>query len=213
MGSAAAWALAERGADVTLIEQFDLDHARGSSHGRTRIVRSFYPEAYWVRQAQEALVAWQELERQSGVELLDLCGFLELVPEGGLSSLDALAESDVEHRILDTTQAREHGVVLPAGWTAIFEPQAGIVFADRARRLFLDGVRVEAGRRVESLDDVDADVVVVTAGPWAPKLLPGLPVTVTRETLAYFAAPRVPALVDLSPESGVHAMYALPDPV
>jgi len=48
------------------------------------------------------------------------------------------------------------------------------------------GVRVEIGRRVESLDEVDADVVVVTAGAWASRLVPGLPVRVTRETVAYF---------------------------
>ena len=44
MGCASAWALSERGADVTVYEQFGLDHDRGSSHGRTRIFRIAYPE-------------------------------------------------------------------------------------------------------------------------------------------------------------------------
>jgi len=51
MGCAAAWALGARGADVTVHEQFELDHDRGSSHGRTRIVRLSYPDAHWVRLA------------------------------------------------------------------------------------------------------------------------------------------------------------------
>jgi len=33
MGSATAWRLAARGHDVVLLEQFDLCHDRGSSHG------------------------------------------------------------------------------------------------------------------------------------------------------------------------------------
>src|SRR4051812_25105743 len=57
MGCAAAWALAARGADVTLYEQFELDHERGSSHGRTRIVRLSYPDASWVRLARESMDA------------------------------------------------------------------------------------------------------------------------------------------------------------
>jgi len=52
MGSATAWALREHGADVTVYEQFDdVDHDRGSSHGRTRIFRLAYPQDEWVRLA------------------------------------------------------------------------------------------------------------------------------------------------------------------
>ena len=36
MGSAAAWALADRGRDVTLLEQFTPGHLKGASHGATR---------------------------------------------------------------------------------------------------------------------------------------------------------------------------------
>ena len=38
MGSAACYALAERGAKVLGLEQFDIPHALGSSHGETRII-------------------------------------------------------------------------------------------------------------------------------------------------------------------------------
>src|SRR4051812_31805575 len=78
MGSAAAWALTERGADVTVYEQYDLDHARGSSHGRSRIVRLSYPEEAWVRLALESMAAWRELEDESETELLQPSGILEL---------------------------------------------------------------------------------------------------------------------------------------
>ena len=45
MGLATARALVRAGCEVVVYEQFELGHARGSSHGRTRIFRLAYPEA------------------------------------------------------------------------------------------------------------------------------------------------------------------------
>ena len=39
VGSAATYRLADRGLDVLDLERYDLPHARGSSHGDTRIIR------------------------------------------------------------------------------------------------------------------------------------------------------------------------------
>jgi sarcosine oxidase len=213
MGCATAWALRERGADVTVHEQFALDHDRGSSHGRTRIFRIAYPETYWIRFAQEAYAGWQEL----GGDLLGLYGLVELAPDPSLISARALDESGVPYRMVDKDEVHRLGATLPDGWTALHLSDAGVVFADRARHAFLAaaGVEVETNRRIESTDELDADVVVVTAGPWVRELVPDLQVTVTRETLAYFAydGPPRTCIVDLSAETRTHAMYSLHDPV
>jgi sarcosine oxidase len=213
MGCATAWALRERGAEVTVHEQFELDHDRGSSHGRTRIFRIAYPDSYWIRLAQEAYAGWQALDP----DLLGLYGLVELAPDPGLISARALDESGVPYRLLDRDEVRALGATLPDGWTALHLLDAGVVFADRARHAFLEAARVEVetNRRIESTDELDADVVVVTAGPWVRELVPDLPVTVTRETLAYFAldGPPRPCIVDLSAETRTHAMYSLHDPI
>jgi sarcosine oxidase len=213
MGCATAWALSERGADVSVHEQFGLDHDRGSSHGRTRIFRIAYPETDWIRFAQEAYAGWQELDP----DLLGLYGLVELAPDPSLISARALDESGVPYRMLDEDEVRALGATLPGGWTALHLADAGVVFAERARHAFLDaaGVEVETNRRIESTEELDADVVVVTAGPWVRDLVPDLPVTVTRETLAYFTyeGPPRPCIVDLSAETRTHAMYSLHDPV
>ena len=52
MGSAAARALARAGHDVSLFEQFRVGHDRGSSHGRSRIVRLAYPQVEFVKLAK-----------------------------------------------------------------------------------------------------------------------------------------------------------------
>ena len=213
MGCATAWALRERGADVTVHEQFDLDHTRGSSHGRTRIFRLAYPEQYWIHLAQEAYAGWRELDPG----LLGLYGLVELSPDPALLSTRALEKTGVPMRLLDREEVRALGATLPDGWAALYTGDAGVVFSERARHAFLEaaGVEVETNRRIESTDELVADVVVVTAGSWIRDLVPDLPVTVTRETLGYFkweGAPR-PCIVDLSAETRTHAMYSLHDPV
>jgi sarcosine oxidase len=220
MGCAAAWALSGRGADVTLFEQFKLDHDLGSSHGRTRIVRLSYPDPVWVRLARESMDGWRELETGAERELLGLHGIVELAPERQLTSVGGLDARGVEYSWLDAAGARALGAALPDGWVALLQPEAGFVRADLARHAFLDvarsrGARVETGRRVESVDEVDADVVVVTTGPWIRELVPDVPVEVTRETLAYFRRDGAPApsIVELDEITRGHGMYSLHDPV
>jgi len=220
MGCAAAWGLTERGADVTVLEQFDLDHTHGSSHGRTRIVRVAYPDEAWVRLAREAMDGWRELEAESGRDLLGLYGLVEVISSPELTSAAALDACGEPYRFLDADEARALGVALPDGWTALEQPEAGVVRADLARRAFLDaavarGARLETGVRVESADDVDADVVVLAAGAWIRRLVPDVPVRVTRETIAYFrrAGAPAPSVVELDEATRGHAMYALHDPV
>jgi sarcosine oxidase len=210
-GCATAWALRRRGVEVTLLDQFEPGHVRGSSHGRSRIFRLAYPEPHWVALAEEALAGWRELEHETGTTLLELHGLVELCSSVAVSSRDVLEARGIDHRLLDRD---ELDVVLPDGWIALWQSDAGIVRADLALDAFRGDLPVER-RRVESLDDVEGDLVIVTAGPWAPTLLPDLQVRVTRETVAYFAhdGTPLPSVVELDEATRHHAMYALHDPL
>jgi sarcosine oxidase len=216
-GLATAHALARGGRDVVVYEQFALGHTRGSSHGRSRIFRLAYPEAKWVRLAIEALAGWHELEEETGEQLLVLNGLLELVRDPAQSSQAALDECGVVCELLDADEAkRRFGVTPEEGAMVLFQPDAGTVHADRALRAFARGLRIEEGRRVESLDDVAEPVVVVTAGPWARRLLArsgiDLPVVETRETVAYFRLEgEIPSVVAEIVTRG-HGFYSLADP-
>jgi monomeric sarcosine oxidase len=221
MGSATARALAGAGHEVLLVEQFRVGHEHGSSHGRSRIVRLAYPEVEFVELAQESFAGWRELEDEAGHALLELNGLLELVESSGQSSQDALEAAGADYELLDAHAARSRWPVgVPEGWTALFQPEAGIVRADLAHRAFVDralahGARLEEETRVESLDDIDAKVVVATAGPWVTRFFPDLPVRTTRETVAYFRreGEPLPSVVQLDPETRGHAMYSLHDPL
>ncbi len=207
-GVAAAYALACGGDEVTLFEQFRIGHTNGSSHGASRIFRLAYQEPEWVRLAQESLPAWRALEADSGDELLELNGLVELAPPGVEGSRAAL----------EACGARFEEIAEPGfEGTALFQPDAGIVRADLARRAFLEGAlrrgaRLVEDTHIERLDDLDADVVVVTAGAWARRLLPDLPVQPTRETVCYFRLDGEPrTLIELGTARGA-GFYALRDP-
>jgi monomeric sarcosine oxidase len=209
MGAATAWHLARRGAEVVVYEQFEAGHDRGSSHGRTRIFRVAYPEPEWVRLAEEAYAGWKELDP----ELLGLYGLIEIAPDRSLTSAVALDECGVPHRLLSADEARELGVSLPAGWAALFVPDAGVTYADNARHAFLEGIDVRYGSRVDDLDALDANVVVITAGSWVGRFFPDLPLKVTRETVAYFRQETPPPSIVELDEQSAHWMFSLHDPV
>src|SRR3989475_10530252 len=64
MGSAAAYHLARRGVRVAGIEQYTPAHDRGSSHGRSRIIREAYFEhPDYVPLIQRAYELWRGGER------------------------------------------------------------------------------------------------------------------------------------------------------
>ena len=221
MGSATAYALARDGRDVVLFEQFHVGHKRGSSHGRSRIVRLAYPEVEFVELAKESFAGWRELELEADVALLELNGLLELVEDPAQGSSDALDAAGADYELLAAEAARERWPIgVPDGWTALFQPEAGIVRADLAHRAFVEravalGARLEEDTRVDSPDEVDANAVVVTAGPWVSSFFPDLPVHTTRETIAYFRreGKPLPSVVQLDPVTRGHAMYSLHDPV
>src|SRR4051812_22692893 len=77
MGSAAAAALAKRGMNVIGIDQFQLAHDRGSSHGQTRIIRKAYFEnPSYVPLLSRAYELWAELSQESQQQLYHPTGLL-----------------------------------------------------------------------------------------------------------------------------------------
>lgn len=108
---------------------------------------------------------------------------------------------------------------MPEGWAALLEPSGGIARADLALRAFVEAARARGARvaervRVDDPNELDAEIVVVTAGAWASRFFPDLPLRVTRETVAYFRheGPPLPSLVELDATSS-HAFFALHDPL
>lgn len=215
MGCAAAYHLAKDSRRVLLLEQFAIGHSRGSSHGRSRIIRLTYALPDYVELARAAYAGWRTLQEEAGETLLVPCGGLEFGPPGtpSLEALRAnLSRTNVPFEWLDerTIARRFPQFRLPEGMAGLYQAETSILDADRcvaalaalarsrgaalregeaALRLAPDGrgVLVETAR-----DSYWAERLVIAAGSWAHPLLRqlglDLPLTVTREQFAYFAA-------------------------
>lgn len=209
MGLATARALAQAGRSVVILEQFELGHDLGSSHGGSRIIRLSYPEERWVRLAQESYPLWREVGAEFGRPLLELRGTLDLGEwEPNRAALSACG---VGFEVLEAAEIeRRFPVRIDSGATGLFQEDGGIVYADLALEALLASA-VDAGAdvrervRVEAVDeaadsvavgDVRARAVVITAGAWAPKLF-GVDARPTRETVTYFELSEpVPSVID-----------------
>ena len=211
MGGATACHLARRGRRVLGLEQFSPGHARGSSHGESRIIREIYFEhPHYVPIVQRAYELWHELERDSGEHLLTVTGGLMIGPEHGKlvsGVLRSAAEHDISHEVLTAEQVgvRFPGFELRGGEVAVVDARAGFLDADACVRAQLEmsarsGADLRFDERVTSWQS-DGDRVVVettrghysarqlvlSAGPWMTALMPdlALPLVVERQVLVW----------------------------
>jgi sarcosine oxidase len=196
MGSAALYHLTRRGARVLGLEQFQLGHDRGSSHGLTRIIRLAYAEdPRYVPLLRRAYQLWRELEERAGEQLLFVTGGIDAGRQGSAlltGSLRSCAQHGLTHEVLDapTLNRRFPGYRFPPELISVYQPDAGFVLAERsvvahvslAREM---GATVHTGERVlgwapagsslEVRTDLGlyrGDRLVVTAGPWAGRVVP-----------------------------------------
>lgn len=193
MGSAAAWQLGRRGADVLLLEQYEPGHQRGGSHGSARIVRLAYADPFYVELAARAMARWDELEDQAGERLLVGTGAIDHGDRPTVLALAAAMET-VGHRAewLSPREAARRWPGLAFDGDVLYQARGGRVHADRAvtalQRLAAGhGAEIRHGVRVESISPlpscvevhtaagpVRAEQVVVAAGSWAPRVLAGV---------------------------------------
>lgn len=235
IGAATAWRLSRSGRSVVLLEQFEVGHARGSSHGASRIFRFSYDDPVYVRMAMDALPLWRELEAESGRSILTTLGGLDWGRDLDAHT-SALADCGAAFDLIDGAEASRRFPTFapPNSEPVLYQPDAGIVAADLAVRAMVQ-LAVDAGvelreqtpvielgtdrNRAEARTDgesVRARTIVVTAGAWATRLLRGveieLPVQVSRQTVAYFRADTEvphPIAVDWSDST---VFYTLPSP-
>ena len=78
MGSATVYHASRRGLSVLGLEQFDIPHAQGSSHGVNRIIRlAYYEHPSYVPLLRRAYELWRELETTTGERLLVITGSID----------------------------------------------------------------------------------------------------------------------------------------
>ncbi len=217
IGSAAAyWASRRLGGDVLGVEQFELGHPRGGSEDHSRIIRLSYHTPAYVELAKAAYAAWEQVEVDSGEQLILRTGGLDLAPAGASIGLDdyreSMTASSVPFEELDAEEVMRRWPQwsLSEDVTALYQEQSGIAMASRAnathRRLARDnGAFLMEGAEVGAIKEVDGEVeievdgkvqrvgsLIVAAGAWTPIVLGRIgvdvPLEVTLEQVVYMEA-------------------------
>jgi sarcosine oxidase subunit beta len=242
MGLAAARALDAAGCRVTVLEQDAVPNPRGASVDEHRLIRHAYGAAAgYMRMVDEAYRAWDALFAEIGERPYVETGVLALAEAPGAGGGGWIAESRAAlrgegHAVEDlspTQVAARFPWLRPEGLADAFHMRRGGVLLARRivaalhRHLASRGVRFVQARAV-SVDPVRArlemadgstlegDRLVLAAGPWAPRLVPGLAARIvpSRQVLVYLEPPAVlreawakaPMLLDLSEGGGFYAV-------
>jgi sarcosine oxidase len=181
MGSATLYQLARRGVRVLGIDRFAPPHARGSSHGESRITRQAVGEgeeyAPFVLRSHEI---WRQLEADTGESIFWPVGGLFLAGQTGAAQHHGQADFvrrtiavaqryQIAHEVWNAEQVRERfpQFHLAGDELAYYEPGAGLLRPERCLAVQLDRARahgaiVRTGETVVSVMPGASDVRVAT---------------------------------------------------
>ncbi|KAG1686995.1 hypothetical protein DVH05_005735 [Phytophthora capsici] len=200
MGSAAAYYAAKDGKRVLVLEQFELLHGKGSSHGTSRIFRVAYPIDTYTKLSLQSLDLWRDIEKENGVELIRMTGELDFAPTRNddiRGVEETLTRFNVPFEVLNGTQVNERfpGFSLSPSSHAVYNPLAGVLnptlamatmqkvakslgteFREHSAVKSVVGEHRPGGAPVavvtlENGTEVRGRQCIVTAGPWTEKLL------------------------------------------
>ena len=198
MGSATVYHLARRGTKVLGLEQFDIPHDRGSSHGINRIIRLAYTEdPGYVPLLRRAYELWREIEAVVNERLLFITGGIDAGTQDSATvtgSLRSCTMHNISHELMDAPSLRRRfpGYQLPEDMVAVYQPDGGFVLSERSIEAYVMaaqalGARVQDHERVlewnadgggvrvrTDRETYRASTLVVTAGPWTADIVPAL---------------------------------------
>lgn len=187
-GLTTALELRARGHAVTIVDPGPVPHPLAESTDISKVVRLDYgADADYTELGERALAGWRRWNASWPRPLFHETGvtFLSRAPmqPGGFEH-DSYALLTRRGHPLERLNAAEIAARFPAyrpgemvdgyfnpvgGWA-----ESGAVIAQLARQAATHGVVLDAGHQVDKLEQLDADLIIVCAGAWVPRLLPEL---------------------------------------
>ena len=195
MGSATAYQLARRGCKILALEQHNIPHDLGASHGINRMIRLAYAEdPRYVPMLRHAYRLWRDLGRTAKERMLFITGGIDAGPEDSWivrGSLKACAEHKLKHETLTAAELhkRFQGFQLPRTMVAVYQPQGGFVLSERSILAHVS-LALELGAEIHAREQVlewsvsrgmvtvrtdrgsyRTSRLVITPGPWAAHVI------------------------------------------
>lgn len=214
-GSSLTYHLSRLGAKTLTLERFHLNHTNGSSHGKTRIIRTAYAESpIYVPLLKRAWVLWYELAKEVGVDLIRKTGGLYAGrAEGPIVSgvIESARTHGLEYAILDSKEILDRFRIfrLAEDQVGVYENDAGVLFPERCIEANYNlakekGAEYHFGEIVTGVSEdksrnevivttnkelYSARKVVLACGGWISSLLSPIPlgVKIERQVAFWFA--------------------------
>ena len=211
-GVMTALSLLRKGHRVTLMDRWAPGHSRASSTDYTRLFRSAHgSDRMYTVWSRDARLAWIELQAELETTLYLECGALILAEAGNSSWEDATIpifdELDIPYTKFNPDDFSFHFPQFSTRNLAygIYEPEAGAIMAHRTIVQTVQLFEREGGQVLRKhvktneqeqliVDNLplEADLIVVCAGPWLRDLYPrtvGPILEVVRQNIIYTSTP------------------------
>lgn len=213
-GAWTAWNLQRQGRKVLLLDAWGAGHARSSSGGETRLIRTEYAaNALYTRWAWESLAEWHALGTRHESPIFQEVGALYFYPKDSAK----IDESIALQRRLGIPIEKLTQVQMAKRWpqidfdgltVGVMQPTMGALMARRSVQVLVEEfVKTGGGYRTLAVDPprsdrttlgaisangetLDAGQYVFACGPWLPKLFPevvGGRIVPSRQEVFYFA--------------------------
>ena len=216
MGSSITYQLASHGIKVLGIERFALNHTNGSSHGKTRIIRTAHFEhPTYIPLVQRSFELWSQLKAQSGADIIKMTGALIFgLEESPLVSaaISSSKQHNLPYEILSSNEAANRFPMFRPDndEVAFHEKTAGILFPEECIQTYARlaegfGAEIHFNEPVRQWNAQEGQVevktenetytakkVIFSAGPWLTELIPelNLPLQVERQVVFWFGPQR-----------------------
>ena len=199
IGSGAVYWLSRlAGAEVLGLEQFRLGHDNGGSQDHSRIIRLAYHAPEYTRLTPHTYSAWNEVEQDSGIQLVFKTGGLDLGPINNMGGrvvdhyADAMRAADIPFDELTASEVMERfpQFRLPDTIKGLYQRDSGLVDARKANATHITLARARGAtvldntpvRAIRPISDTGVEIetdagtfnvarLVVAAGSWTSGVL------------------------------------------
>lgn len=210
IGSAAFYNANQAGLKTLCIDQYELLHPHGGTHGETRAFRkAYYDDPNYIPILKKAYLEWKKLNNISTTKIFEEHGVLEIGLPDSTMVKDAVACSEkynIPIQILTKKEmnSRYPDFYIPDEMIGIFQAQAGFLYIDNCIKQFIktepsSNSKVVTNEKVISWE-VDKDqtihiktnkqkytskYLIIAAGVWTKEILNSLnlPITILQKKL------------------------------
>ncbi|EFO82534.1 hypothetical protein CRE_00621 [Caenorhabditis remanei] len=193
-GSCTAYHCQRLGMRTLLLEQFNLGHSNGSSHGKSRITRYAHTDPEYVPLVGDSYSQIEQLEKMRGEKLWNKLGLLWAATGNQVQSISGhLQAHNIEHEVIRGNEIpkRYPQFKFDEKWTGLIDPMGGVIYANKWLNAFQEefkhlGGTIQENEPLISHDEsydsplelttkngkYTSNKIIFTVGCWITKFFP-----------------------------------------